>query len=121
MPIRRSSAPLLLTTLALLLAAASIACSPDRIDAPPVASGGDRRLASAEVEQAFAAWVCPRDPAFAVQTFEPKAVLSPSIPDGWTLRTIRGDFSMRETDRQFAPSAEVAPAAEQLRASARCR
>ena len=122
MSIRRSRVSSLLAMFALLLlAAASVACSPDRIDATPVASGGDRRLASTEVEQAFAAWGCPRDPAFAVQTFQPKAVLSPSIADGWTLRTIKGDFSMRETDRQFVPSAEVAPLAEQLRASGRCR
>ena len=107
----------------LALAGLAAACNPDRLDAPrnAPAGAGDRKLAAAEVEALFASWACPRNPEVAVQTFRPKAVASPSVADGWVLRTFKGDFAMREADRAFVPSAEASSAAEELRRSDRCR
>ena len=94
-------------------------CVPSRTAAPTPTPTPAHRWNVEEVQQLFLDWACPSLNLFAVQVFNPHAIPG-ADGDSWTILTIGGNYTFRESTRVFVPPTNESARAVAIRSTPEC-
>ncbi len=95
----------------------ALGCSSERAQPVPAPSP---ELTAQEVQQLFLEWACPANPAYAERVYQPNVTWRTDDPDAWLVDTTRGEFTVDDSARVLAPSADVSTATLVLREGEHC-